>query len=138
MRFQARPRPKPERLGLAGVTMKPEPCSFTPGERASLVRPERRPVWVISTPTVRSEFTPARPLAEADDRRVGVERRLARHLRRRPSLRPAAATVMAMRTCALSRPTLVQGWSGIAVTIEQTPAASPSGAAPSPAAGAPG
>ncbi|OYZ99853.1 MAG: hypothetical protein B7X99_06515, partial [Rhizobiales bacterium 17-65-6] len=35
-----------------------------------------------------------------------------------PSCLPAAATVMAMRTAAASRVTLVHGWSGIAISRE--------------------
>ena len=55
---------------------------------------------------------------QLDDRRVGVEPLLLRHLEQSPVLRAAAATVIAMRTAAASRVALVQGWSGIAITSE--------------------
>jgi len=72
----------------------------------------------MSTPTVKSALiAPSRSSSTITGASVSSPVSCATS-RRTPSALPARHTVMAMRTAAASRVSLVQGWSGTAMTID--------------------
>ena len=93
--------PRPSAAACCGVTMKPEPCSLTPGLEISWFAING---WtaVMSAPTFRLPLIlPSRSVSSTTG--VSVFSPLSRStVASVPSRPPRAATVMAMRTAALS------------------------------------
>ena len=99
---------RPNKPACSGLTMKPAPCSLTPGEQMNSFE-RRATVSVTSVPTVKSALMgPIRSRSSTDGASLSspASRTTSRST---PSCLPAAATVMAIRTAAASRVTLVHG-----------------------------
>ena len=110
--FQPRCNAEADNLSLSRRNFEARPMQFDAGAGYQAVRqqrPDRRNIRTHLQVTGDS----ARPLPHFDNRRIGVEPVFPLDGRSLPSQSPRMATVMPMRTAALSA-AFSQGWSGTA------------------------